>query len=262
MSHGILADGSDGRIHSRAPASDGAVVGQNPTKDGSGPSPKPRSVGQQDREFDAVYIERRAQALRGYDVALKPSYEPIILARKPVEGSISYNARIWGTGGLNIDACRIGERWPANVLADEETGRLLNVLSKKDVARCFYCPKPSNEERDRGLDDFEAKACGVGALRDNGRGKVAKNTHNTVKPIALMRYLCRLITPPKGVILDPFCGSGSTLVAAQTEGFDWMGIDIMQEYIDIAAARVKAAGYRPEQTEVRRISQSSLDRWF
>jgi len=90
-------------------------------------------------------------------------------------------------------------------------------LDSGSAARFFYCAKTSKKER------------GLG------------NVHPTVKPLALMRYLCRLVTPPDGIVLDQFAGSGSTLIAAEMEGFRWMGIEKMPEYVKIAEARIASA---------------------
>ncbi len=114
------------------------------------------------------------------------------------------------------------------------------------AARFFYCAKASKKDRDEGLDGFEATTGGDGptVAADNAyqRGKTERrNTHPTVKPTDLMRYLCRLVTPPDGTVLDPFMGSGSTGKAAVLEGFKFIGIDMTPEYLDIARARIQAA---------------------
>jgi site-specific DNA-methyltransferase (adenine-specific) len=109
------------------------------------------------------------------------------------------------------------------------------------AARFFYCAKASAKDRDEGVAGV-AGVAGVGALRDNGRqSRPRKNTHPTVKPTDLMRYLCRLVTPPGGTVLDPFMGSGSTGKAAMLEGFDFIGIERDPEYVKIAEARIGAA---------------------
>ena len=120
---------------------------------------------------------------------------------------------------------------------------------KGSAARFFYCPKASKKDRDEGCDEFEEKResdCekddGVGG--DNPRNRTnnpRKNFHPTVKPTELMRYLCRLVTPPNGTILDPFMGSGSTGKAAMLEGFSFIGCELSEEYAKIAEARIKAA---------------------
>lgn len=202
----------------------------------------------------------------GYGTALKPAYEPALLVRKPVQGSIAQNVLDHGVGGINIDGCRIGEfeksafkqvfpnyknniygkglgggewnqnvlgRWPSNVILNEET-------ENTGWKRYFYCAKASREEREEGLKNFDKIIAGVGALSDGGRSKLKRsNIHPTVKPIDLMRYLCRLITPPNGTILEPFMGSGSTGIGAVKEGFNFIGIEREEEYFEIAKARIE-----------------------
>ena len=152
----------------------------------------------------------------GWGTALKPAHEPIVMARKPIsEKSITDNVLKHRTGGINIDECRVGNevktqqgRFPANVMHDG---------LETEWARYFYCPKTSKSERHN----------------------ADKNTHPTVKPVELMKYLCRLVTSKGGTVLDPFMGSGSTGMAAKDEGFDFIGIEKEPEYYDIAEARIK-----------------------
>lgn len=197
---------------------------------------------------------QESEQWEGWGTALKPAYEPCILVRKPLSGSVAQNVLEYGTGALNIDGCRIESsdaqegrsrhgggvlqvasfqlkssiscmpagRWPANVLFDEEAALALDEQTQQNTSRFFYCSKASKAEREEGLITNEARA----------------NIHPTVKPIALMRYLCRLITPPNGTILDPFTGSGSTLCAAALEGFNPIGIEREAEYVEIARARL------------------------
>ena len=144
----------------------------------------------------------------GWGTALKPAHEPIVLARKPLsENSIVANVLKHRTGGIHIDACRNELRFPTNVMH--------NGL-EEDWARYFYCPKTSKAEK--GND----------------------NTHPTVKPLKLMKYLCRLVTPKGGTVLDPFMGSGSTGIAAKDEGFEFIGIEREKEYFEIAEARIES----------------------
>ena len=116
------------------------------------------------------------------------------------------------------------------------------------AARFFYCAKASKADRDEGLEALPV----VQVKMNNGNDadgdpvsdrftKMARNTHPTVKPAKLMRYLCRLVTPPGGLVLDPFCGSGSTGKAAVLEGFRFVGIEREAEYVEIARARIAAA---------------------
>lgn len=106
------------------------------------------------------------------------------------------------------------------------------------ASRFFYCAKASRGERNAGLEGFEERTQDGG---DDTRGRplpINRNVHPTVKPIALMRWLCRLVTPPGGTVLDPFAGSGSTGCAAVLEGFDFIGIEREAEYVEIARARI------------------------
>jgi site-specific DNA-methyltransferase (adenine-specific) len=196
----------------------------------------------------------------GWGTALKPALEPITVARKPIETTVAANVLKYGTGGLNIDGarvgtekvakfisapneakgqglfkgtilntikgCEIGEiegRWPANLIHDgsEDVLNLFPNENEESAARFFYCPKASKSERDNGLKGFEAKTAGVGDLRDGGRESEGRgNFHPTVKPVDLMRYLVKLVTPKDGTVLDPFNGSGTTGVACKLEGFN------------------------------------------
>jgi DNA modification methylase len=239
-----------------------------------------------------------ARQWAGWGTALKPSYEPVIVARKPLVGTVAENVLRYGTGGINVDGCRVASsdqiaavtgkatlcgtrdgydrpwkhdpaalaarqeranaaiekantlgRWPANLIhdgSDEVVGlfpeggsflpagrdyaagrnrnaygadtahRTFSHGDSGSAARFFYCAKASRA--DRGDD----------------------NHHPTVKPTALMRYLCRLVTPPGGIVLDPFTGSGSTGKGAVLEGFEFIGIEREAEYVEIAKARIAA----------------------
>ena len=211
----------------------------------------------------------------GWGTALKPAWEPIVLARKPLVGTVAANVTQYGTGGINVDGCRIGDtvetwpatrrqypvsgvqpggntdgytthtgtppsgRWPANVCLDEDAAALFHE------SRFFYTAKASRREREAGLDGMPKRDGGI--KNASGRGfsegdpyatiKTANN-HPTVKPIALMRWLCRLVTPPGGLVLDPFNGSGSTGCAAVLEGFRYLGAELEAEYVEIARKRI------------------------
>lgn len=218
----------------------------------------------------------------GWGTALKPAWEPVLLVRKPLAGTVAQSVMAYGTGGLNVDACRIQGskpdtvrgaggangryrplgaqgrvfddgrgRWPANVVLDEEAAAMLDATG--GASRFFYVAKPSRAERDLGCDALPIRSGGDATGREDGapgtqspragagRTGGARNIHPTVKPIALMRWLCRLITPPGGLIIDPFCGSGTTLIAAHEEGFRCIGIERDPEYHAIASARVNEA---------------------
>ena len=195
-----------------------------------------------------------AKQWAGWGTALKPAMEPITVARKPLQGTVASNVLEYGTGGLNIDGCRVGAeitlrplgktsiwgrdaggaiggstsgRWPANLIHDgsEEVTELLDSAD-----RFFYCAKASNADRNEGLE--------------------GRNHHPTVKPTDLMRYLCRLVTPPGGLILDHYMGSGSTGKAAMLEGFRFVGCEMEPEYMEIARARIAHAASQVVQQEL------------
>ena len=223
-------------------------------------------------------IKKAQNEWDGWGTALKPAYEPVIVARKPCEGSCVDNVLKYGTGGINIDGCRVGDdlikggtthegRYPSNVILtyddsdfDEVCGGLPDTQDES-AARYFYCAKASKRDRDEGLEKFETKQCtgGGGGIGDylndvnSCSGKFGsekaphKNTHPTVKPTYLMQYLVSLVTPPNGTVLDPFNGSGSTGKAVMYEnkdrnsGYKYIGIEITAEYLPIADARIRYA---------------------
>lgn len=242
----------------------------------------------------------------GWGTALKPANEPICLARKPLEKglTVSQNVLKYGTGGLNIDACRVdikGDRrspmgadgkvhrttgnaygkhnqsecfdltkgrFPANLILDETAAEMLDEQSgirksgssisgkepsKTGDANCYgeYHRVPFQSHKDSGGASrffYVAKA----SKSQRGEG----NNHPTVKPIKLMEYLCKLITPPKGIVLDPFMGSGTTGIAAKNLGFEFIGIEREKEYLQIAEERINSLGGRAAQP----VSQAALKR--
>ncbi|MCY1045590.1 site-specific DNA-methyltransferase [Corallococcus sp. bb12-1] len=161
-----------------------------------------------------------ARQWQGWGTALKPAAEHWILARKPLVGTVAKNVLVHRTGALNIDGCRSStegkERWPSHVTFGEEAATHLSA----EVPRFFYVAKPSRAERHAG---------------------VGHNFHPTVKPVGLMRWLCRLVTPPGGTVLDLFTGSGTTGIAALAEGFEFVGIEREPEYLALARARIEHA---------------------
>ncbi|MGQ4661300.1 DNA methyltransferase [Lysobacter sp. F6437] len=256
--------------------------------------------------------------------ALKPAWEPITLARKPLIGTVAANFERYGTGALNIDACRIvhetinggnladnphlrgsklraapvatsfgreGDetpltsqlgRWPANLIhdgSDEVLAAFPNAPGQQrdtgpqfarnrgacygeyaevplhaargdsgSAARFFYCAKADRADRNDGCDGLPLRESGMVSntsgqhmtRRDGGAPAPDANNHPTVKPTDLMRWLCRLVTPAGGLVLDPFAGSGSTGRGAIAEGFRFQGIELDPEYAAIAAARIRA----------------------
>lgn len=190
-----------------------------------------------------------AKEWEGWGTALKPAHEPIVLARKPFEGTVAENVQRWRTGALNLDACRVGAekttthsrgsngafpKRPGEKTA-EESGRISDQRTGLDTASVRTGKHPANLIHD-GLEEPWAKFfyCAKASNKDRGEG----NNHPTVKPNDLMRYLCRLVTPKGGNVLDPFCGSGSTGVAAVQEGFEFFGIEQSPEYAEIANRRI------------------------
>jgi hypothetical protein len=211
-----------------------------------------------------------AKQWEGWGTALKPAHEIIVLARKPLIGTVAQNVLTHGTGALNIDGARVeGGRWPANVIFDTEAGALLD-RQEYGASRFFtaiewndntdlgidalfrYVPKPSKQERNAGLDGLPERPApkmdGGPFVSETGRDSTAvtaRNHHPTVKPLALMRWLVRLVTPPGGTVLEPFAGSGTTLMACVLEGFNGIGIEMTDEYLPIIEGRVKWAQAQP-----------------
>lgn len=216
----------------------------------------------------------------GWGTNLKPAVEPAVLARKPLVGTVAANVLEWGTGAINVDGCRVATddkfgggakatsgfvvgyehdgwtagspqgRWPANLIHDgsddvvglfpadvkggvwnstsgarhfnnngESTGYQTKAAdtSSGSAARFFYCAKANKQERGAG------------------------NNHPTVKPVELMKYCIRLILPPGGIVLDPFVGSGTTLIAAKNLGVKAIGMELDPEYAEIAKKRIGEA---------------------
>jgi site-specific DNA-methyltransferase (adenine-specific) len=283
-----------------------------------------------------------AKTWQGWGTALKPAHEPIVVARKPLAGTVAANVLAHGTGAINIDGCRVGNevrtnnpngataggariqqlkpgagggeaigRWPANIVLTHaaecvQTGTRSDTFSvvsslrdypqhsnfgaraqvhqkpqpvevpvwscvggcpvaeldaqsgasrfftvtewdpTADAAPFLYVAKPGKKERNAGLDGLPKKqGGGMRGTADkslktgsgNERDGITQNFHPTVKPVALMRYLVRLVTPPGGIVLDPFLGSGTTAVAAILEGFDWRGCEMTKDYLPIIRAR-------------------------
>jgi DNA modification methylase len=196
----------------------------------------------------------------GRSTALKPAYEPIALARRPPDGPVPRNLERHGTGALNTDARRIDGRHPANVILSHapdcrpegcEPGCALALVdaaadhgrrsrSAWPASRLFYCPKVSRPERDAGCKRLPRRPLDLfpNADRPGRRPAPAANPHPTVKPLALMRWLVGLACPPAGLVLDPFCGSGSTGAAALLEGRRFLGIELDPGYARIARARI------------------------
>ena len=233
-----------------APASGGYQRGQNNWETATGVRTAPAT--------DA------AKQWDGWGTALKPAFEPILLARKPLAGTVAANVQEFGTGGINVDACRVGTskdvpasppkdrewqrskgaergrtadtsgfdpnvgRWPPNVLLTDDAAAELaeqNAKAPRYFPTFKYQAKASRKEREAGCEGLP--------------GKHVRNHHPTVKPLALMQWLCRLVTPKGGRVLDPFMGSGTTGAAARIEGFKFTGIELMPDHFEIARARIE-----------------------
>ncbi len=196
--------------------------------------------------------------------ALKPAFEPIVLARRPLVGTVEENLGRHGTGVLEVGECRVGERHPADVIVshkpgceaggcapgcaagelDESAGRTRAGSGPWiPPSRFFYGPKASRAERDAGCGDLPRRGLD---LFPNAKGvrrsREARNTHPTVKPLELMRWLVRLVCPPGGLVLDPFTGSGSTGAATLIEGRRFCGIEREAHYLEVAEARIPPLG--------------------
>jgi hypothetical protein len=210
-----------------------------------------------------------AKRWQGWGTATKPALEPWVLCRKPLIGTVAETVLRYGTGALNIDACRYryGDRaWPGPDASGHwgdgtrpggfgkngiyGTGKAV-ACGGHDLGRwpanVYHCPKASRAEREAGCEHLaprlihlEEGATGSESPRAGaGRnGNAVHNHHPTLKPIELMAWLCRLVTQPGGVVLDPFAGSGSCGAAALQGGFRYLGAELDAEYVAIAEARI------------------------
>lgn len=284
---------------------------------------------------DVKALSPEAKKWDGWGTALKPAHEPIVVARKPIENTVVDSVLKYGTGGINIDGCRVGDivqdtskngraeakhkasvyelglkkefegemtvgRFPANVIHDgsdevvsgfpittsgtpgvkqggnngpaygkesRPAGTQMGGFGDKGSAsRFFYCVKASKQERNKGFDiELTPNERPLGeafgethlySTQNNG------NNHPTVKPVDLMKYLCRLVTPPNGIVLDPFMGSGTTGIAATVEGFNFIGIEMSEEYIKIADTRISHWVDEKEELIIEERKQKSIfDAW-
>lgn len=216
----------------------------------------------------------QAQQWEGWGTALKPAQEPAVLARKPIDSdcsSIAENVLKWGTGAINIDAgrfaygddCFIVEntdqpkenlRTKQNWMPDNDPVMYTPSQIGRWPANIYKCSKPARSEKEQGLDHLTGKTGAEATQRKEGSdglnspragaGRTAedvKNFHPTVKPIKLMRWLCRLLTPQGGTVLDPFLGSGTTAVSAILEGFNAVGCEMTEDYYPIIEGRINWA---------------------
>jgi site-specific DNA-methyltransferase (adenine-specific) len=256
--------------------------------------------------LDVALLERRpntpeATTWSGWGTALKPAHEPIVVARKPLVGTVAANVLEHGTGALNIDACRIGTahglqrperrgkgdaggwakyeqepgtygtpdgtgRWPANVVLDEDQADELDRQSGVSRSTQGVTPALGRSGGILGAAKPRPDAGQPMGYADHGgasrffyvakapakeRPKVDGTAHPTVKPLTLMRWLCRLVTPPGGVILEPFAGSGTTIEAALLEGFRVVAIEREADYLPLIQARLdRVAAQEPEDEQL------------
>lgn len=286
---------------------------------GGGSGWKPNSRGASGRQEVRAPATPEAQQWYGWNTALKPAQEPIVVARKPLKGTVAANVVKHGTGALNIGRCRIGPRagtlnaptkafkanpegrWPANfalshlpdctaggctphcpvAALDADTGGAskffhisdwqaevaelpIEAVMRGEAVPFNYCAKPSGKERDAGL----VARTGPGAHAARAGGKERLNGHLTVKPVELMRWLVRLVTPPGGIVLDPFCGSGTTGCAvvaenasAHTQGWSFIGIEAdfdNEGFAEMARARIRhwAQGQTEERLDAAEVGEA------
>lgn len=178
-----------------------------------------------------VAISDDAKQWEGWGTGLRPSFEPIIIARKPIPGTVVDSVLAHGTGALHIDAARFGDdRWPANVALDAAQAESLDLLtgSWRGVPASSRFP----------IFRYEQKAHGAERPRAYGV------SHSTVKPLSLMRWLVRLLTPHGGLVLEPFAGSGATVEAALEEGMQVVAIEKDTSFIPLIASRIDQVAIR------------------
>ncbi len=222
-----------------------------------------------------------AKRWEGWGTALKPCIEPALLVRKPLSGTVAGNVLSHGTGALNIDGCRYAfgdpawpgpqDGMPSNHGESGVTGTSYNLGARVAMqtlgqrlgrwpANVYTCPKASTAERERGCDALPLWSAGELVQREEGSAGIdnprpgagrtshgRRNAHPTVKPVRLLRWLVRLVTPPGGTVIDPFAGSGSCGVAATLEGVAYIGAELGERYQPIAEARIAHAVAHPEQ---------------
>lgn len=189
----------------------------------------------------------------GRVTTLKPAFEPIVLARRELDGTTEETIARHGTGALNIESCRAEGRHPANVVLGHDTDceegscadgcavaaadACVEGRSRLAPSRFLYCPKASRKERDAGCEKLPRRALDL--FPNAGTSGDARNFHPTVKPLELMRWLVRLLCPPGGLVLDPTAGSGTTGAAAALEGRRFLGIELEPAYLEIGRARIE-----------------------
>ena len=315
VSGGVPADGPVGRLYHGAPSGHGPVGRTDADPNGVREPQEPRPEGQSPRESGALPDQRRPQAWGGWPVcercsqpvipdglgtAAKPAFEPVVVARKPLSGTVASNVLAHGTGALNIDACRVAVsdiereavkgreyvskptdiyaqdawtkanygsgrkpieyapagRWPANVVLDETQAEALDQMSgDRPGDNPNRKPRQNTAEahnRTVSMGRFTKDWTTTGHADTGGasryfyvakadateRPRVNGTAHPTVKPLSLMRWLVRLVTPPGGTVLEPFAGSGTTVEACIIEGFQCIAIEREADYLPLIRQRI------------------------
>jgi DNA modification methylase len=211
----------------------------------------------------------------GRSTTLKPAFEPIVLARRDLDGTTEETIACHGTGALCAEDCKVEGRHPANVIfghnrgCDEECcapgcpvaaadACAQEGRSRLEPSRFLYCPKASRAERAAGCESLPPRALDLFPNAQKGGKKPAqvRNPHPTVKPLALMRWLVRLLCPPGGLVLDPTMGSGTTGAAALLEGRRFIGIELEPAYMEIATARIDH--HSPEGSGALKVGSGPL----
>lgn len=273
----------------KAAGAEREVVGERKQRANGEGSSVPMNASAGNVELLTAPATDAAKQWQGWGTALKPAFEPVVVARKPLIGTVAENVLTHGTGALNVDASRIAHdsesaawvekwsgheghpeqpgwgsmgqkfggsdkgRWPANVILDEWQAAELDAMSGVTASRANSLSDqrvqqesssygigqgvrdPSNSHTDTGGASrffYTAKA------DSSERPRVEGVAHPTVKPLDLMRYLVRLVTPPGGTVLEPFAGSGTTLEACIVEGFKCIGVEMTDEYLPLIVWRV------------------------
>ncbi len=221
---------------------------------------------------------------KGWGTALKPAFEPVVVARKPLAGTVAGNVASYGTGALNIDGCRVesGEdlvrpavaqavtdprgfrlgagvqdnpagRWPANVVLDNSQAAVLDEQSgeltsgkpgnsiraeRSDASVCYADMAAGSQLTGFGDTGGASRFFYVAKADAAERPRVNGTAHPTVKPLDIMRWLVRLVTPPGGLVLDPFAGSGTTVEACLLEGFQCIAIEREADYLPLIQQRI------------------------
>ena len=270
----------------KAAGAEREVVGTRKQRANLPESNVPMNVSKGEVELITAPATDAAREWQGWGTALKPAFEPVVVARKPLIGTVAANVLAHGTGALNIDGCRIGTqemvktqgtgkgvvvgksdsmagpqyereecgvavgRWPANVILDESQAEELDKQSG------FTASAVGGSQRSGSHSDLVRQAPRDGLRNEHGdiggasrffytskastfeRPRADDIAHPTVKPLDLMRYLVRLVTPPGGIVLEPFAGSGTTAEACVIEGFNCIAIEREPDYLPLIVQRL------------------------